>query len=226
MSRGSSRRDERPLTVTSKALILGAVLVAYGSNFWPERLVLQFGMDLLGHPQYVGFVGVFLPHLLLYSTVMAVVSALLWRAFVRWRLLPPPQLVNLGQSTILGLLGGFAALVLTLMIVWIGFPPGTVHWIAPAPWKIAGNIFSNFFEEFVFRGFLLVALRRLVGFWPAALVSSALWAILHTQYPMILQISILATGVGFCWLARRTNSLWAPYIAHEVLDLLGDSLIG
>jgi membrane protease YdiL (CAAX protease family) len=53
-----------------------------------------------------------------------------------------------------------------------------------------------------------------------------MWALLHTQYPLILQASILVVGVGFCWLAVRMRSLWAPYVAHEVLDLLGDSLIG
>jgi membrane protease YdiL (CAAX protease family) len=225
-TKGSSHRDDRPLTAVTAAMILGAVIIAYGSNFWPERLVLKFGMDVLGHPQYAGFMGIFLPHLLLYSTVIAMVSGLLWWASAHHRLLPSPQLANFGQSAVLGFVGGLTALILTLTVVWSTFPAGTVHWIAPAPWKVAGNVFSNFFEEFVFRGFLLVALRRLIGFWAAALVSSAMWAFLHAQYPMVLQISILAIGVGFCWLARRANSLWAPYVAHELLDLLGDSLIG
>jgi membrane protease YdiL (CAAX protease family) len=212
--------------LAAQALVLLAVLIAYGSNFWPERLVLKSGIIALGNPPYAGFTGIFLPHLLLYSTVMAAVSAVLWWALVRADLLAPPQFGNLSQSLRLGVIGGIAALLLTLVVVLAALPAGTIHWIAPNPWKIGGNIFSNFFEEFVFRGFLLVALRRLVGFWPAALLSSAMWAFLHTQFPLVIQLNILAVGVGFCWLANRAKSLWAPYVAHEVLDLIGDSLIG
>jgi membrane protease YdiL (CAAX protease family) len=133
---------------------------------------------------------------------------------------------NLRASIVLGIAGGLVALALTLAVVWVTMPGGTVHWIAPDAWKIAGNVFSNFFEEFVFRGFILTALRSVAGFWPAAIVSSALWAVLHTQYPFVLQAGIFVVGIGFCWLAQRARSLLAPYFAHEVLDLIGDSLIG
>lgn len=222
----SDRTVGRASPPIHKALIFLAVLVAYGSNFWPGRLVLSAGMDALGNPSYAGFVGVVLPHLLLYSTLMAALSAALWTLLARSGLLPWPELGNFRQAIVPGVLGGVLALVLTLCVVLATFPAGTIHWIAPDPWKVGGNVFSNFFEEFVFRGFVLVALRRVIGFWPAALLSSAMWAFTHTQYPLTLQLCILATGVGFCWLARRARSLWAPYVAHEVLDVLGDSLIG
>jgi membrane protease YdiL (CAAX protease family) len=218
--------DGRPVDLRAQVLILACVAAAYGSNFWPGRLVLQHGSAALGNPAYEGFVGIFLPHLLLYTTVMAAVSALAWWGLARARLLPPPEVGNIGPAAVAGALGGLVALAFTLAVVWAAFPTGTIHWIDPVPWKIAGNVFSNFFEEFVFRGFLLVALRRLVGFWPAAVISSALWALTHTQYPLELQAVIFLVGVGFCWLAVRMRSLWAPYVAHEVLDLLGDSLIG
>jgi hypothetical protein len=39
-----------------------------------------------------------------------------------------------------------------------GMDSPTVCELAPVPWKIAGNVFSNFYEEFVYRGFMLVAL--------------------------------------------------------------------
>ena len=222
--RGSD--SDPPVDLRAQALILACVLAVYASNFWPGRMVLRLGSNALGNPPYEGLVGIFLPHLLLYSTLMALVSAVVWWVLARGRVLPPPQFGNLATAVVAGAIGGIVALALTLTVVWVTLPAGTIHWIPPSPWKIAGNLFSNFFEEFVFRGFLLVALRRLAGFWLAAVVSSAMWALLHTQYPLILQASILVVGVGFCWLAVRMRSLWAPYVAHEVLDLLGDSLIG
>ena len=225
MSRKASS-DETALIGTSKIIIFAAVLVGYGSNFWPGRRVAGFGLKALGNPPYAGFVGAFLPHLLLYSTLMAVVCAALWWLLVQAKLLPPLQLSNFKTSVLLGLLGGLGALLLTLAVVAAAFPAGTIHWISPAPWKIAGNLFSNFFEEFVFRGFILVALQRIAGFWSAALLSSAMWAFLHSQFPLVLQCCIWVIGVGFCVLARRAKSLLAPYFAHEVLDLIADSLIG
>jgi membrane protease YdiL (CAAX protease family) len=219
-------RSKPNATIADKAMILLAVVIAYGSGFWPGRLVLRGGLNSLGNPEYVGFRGIFLPHLLLYTTLMAAVSAVLWWALVLAKILPPPKFGNIRASAALGLVGGIAGLALTLLVVLVALRAGTIHWIAPDPWKIAGNIFSNFYEEFVFRGFVLVALRRVAGFWPAALVSSAMWAFTHVQYPMVIQLTILAVGVAFCWIMQRARSLWAPYFAHEVLDVIGDSLIG
>ena len=222
----SRQAPQRPRTPIEIAALLFGVAIAVGSNFWPGRAVLTFGLSVLGNPPYEGFVGAFLPHLLLYSTVMALVSAILWWILMQARILKGPRFGNVRQSIGLGLVGGIAGIILTLLVVWVTMPTGTIHWIAPAPWKIAGNVFSNFFEEFVFRGFVLCALRRLFGFWPAAVLSSVIWAALHTQYPLSLRLVILVVGVGLCWLLRRAQSLWAPYFAHEVLDLIGDSLIG
>jgi membrane protease YdiL (CAAX protease family) len=219
-------RSKPNATIADKAMILLAVVIAYGSGFWPGRLVLRGGLNSLGNPEYVGFRGIFLPHLLLYTTLMAAVSAILWWALVLAKILPPPKFGNIRASAALGLVGGIAGLALTLLVVLVALRAGTIPWIAPDPWKIAGNIFSNFYEEFVFRGFVLVALRRVAGFWPAALVSSAMWAFTHVQYPMVIQLTILAVGVAFCWIMQRARSLWAPYFAHEVLDVIGDSLIG
>ena len=37
---------------------------------------------------------------------------------------------------------------------------------------------------------------------------------------------IMATGVYYSWLMRKVQSLWAPYAAHMILDIVGDCLIG
>lgn len=216
----------RPLDWRGTASILAATSLAYASNLYPGRLLLKWGLEQLGEPPYAGFAGAFVPHLLLYSTFMAAITALFWAVLARAGFLPGPKFGNVVLSVRLGIAGALAALVLTLAVVWLTMPHGTIHWIAPQPWSIAGNIFSNFYEEFVFRGFILVALRRLFGFWPAALGSAALWALLHFQFPAVLQAVIFVIGVGFAWLAGRANSLWAPYFAHEILDLLADSLMG
>jgi membrane protease YdiL (CAAX protease family) len=213
-------------SVLQKAMLMVAAAVAFASLSWPNSLILKTGLEALGNPPYAGFKGAFLPHLLLYSTLGAGISALLWWLFVRAGLLAPPQLRGSGRIILLGVVGGILSLAVTLAVAWAIFPAGAIHWIDPVPWKIAGNLFSNFFEEFIFRGFILAALQPVAGFWVAALASSALWAVTHTQYPLAGQLLIFVIGVGYCWLLREAGSLWAPYTAHMVLDLMADSLIG
>ena len=215
------------LTLMQRALLIISAAAVYAVNFWPSMQVTNAGLIALGSPKYVGFKGIFLPHLLLYSTLTACVAALLWFTFVRARILPAPRL---GRPTArqlgAGVVGGILALIATVVFVYVLFPPNMVHWIDPVPGKIAGNVFSNFYEEFVYRGFMLVALGAAIGFGPAAIITSAMWGYTHNQYPLSLQALIMAVGVYFSWLMRKAQSLWTPYTAHMVLDIVGDSLIG
>jgi membrane protease YdiL (CAAX protease family) len=210
-----------------RALLIISAAAVYAVNFWPSMQVTNAGLIALGRPEYVGFTGMFLPHLLLYSTLTACVAALLWLTFVRARILPAPRLGPATSRQLgAGVVGGIVALIATVLFVYLLFPPNTVHWIDPVPWKIAGNVFSNFYEEFVYRGFMLVALGAAIGFWPAAIISSAMWGYTHNQYPLSLQALIMAVGVYFSWLMRKAQSLWTPYASHMMLDIVGDSLIG
>jgi membrane protease YdiL (CAAX protease family) len=214
-------------TPMQRTLLIISAAAVYAVNFWSDRNLLGYGLEWLGNPPYAGFKGIFLPHLLLYSTLTAAAAALFWFVFVRVRILPAPQL---GPPTArqlgAGVVGGIVALIASVIFVYFLFPPGTVHWIDPVPWKIAGNLFSNFYEEFIYRGFMLVILGAAIGFWPAAVISSAMWAYTHSQYPISLQALIMAVGIYFSWLTHRVRSLWTPYASHMVLDIVGDSLIG
>jgi membrane protease YdiL (CAAX protease family) len=214
-------------TLVQRLLLIISVVAVYAGNFWPSKQVSSAGLIALGNPEYVGFKGIFLPHLLLYSTLTALIAALFWFAFIQARILAAPQLgAPTARQLGAGAVGGIVALIASVVFVYFLFPSGTVHWIDPVPWKIAGNIFSNFYEEFVYRGFVLVALGAAIGFWPAAIIASAMWAYTHDQYPLSLQALIMAVGIYFSWLTRKARSLWTPYASHMVLDIVGDSLIG
>jgi membrane protease YdiL (CAAX protease family) len=71
-------------------------------------------------------------------------------------------------------------------------------------------------EEVLFRGFLLQGLARRWGFWPAAVVSSAVFALAHL-WPY-LYVPIFIMGLAFAWLFWRTGSLWASIAAHATMN--------
>lgn len=215
------------LSWQSRALLFACVVAVYSVRFWPSPILNHAVMGWLGNPEYAGFKGMFLPHLLLYSTLTAICAAMVWLVLVRRCILPSPLLGRVSRrQVLLGVLGGLVPLAATLLLVYLAFPPGSLQWIGPVGWKIAGNVFSNFYEEFIYRGFFLVALTAAIGLWPAAVLSSGMWAFTHTQYPLSLQALIAATGILWCWLSRKVRSLWTPYISHMVLDVVADSLIG
>lgn len=214
---------QQRLSVKARLLVAVAIAVCYWSSFQPSKWVLGHGLDALGHPAYRG-VGMLLPHLLLYSTLTAACCALAWWLLARARMLPPAQFALTPKVVAWGLAGGAVTVAFSLVVLPLTHF-GALHWVGFNGWSIAGNLFSNFFEEFIFRGFMLVALTALVGFWPAAALSSLAFGFTHTQYPLILQFYVAAIGFFWAWIARKARSLWAPYMAHMIADVVIDMLI-
>lgn len=216
---------EPELSTSQRAIVLACVALAYGSTWWPEHWVLVQGMAWLGEPRYAGLVGKFLPHFLLYSTLPALVCALLWLILSKAKLLAPIPLTRGNNLVGYGVLGALIAIAATIALIQAtGMAP--LRWIGIDPWGVAGNVFSNFYEEFIFRGFVLAGLTVVIGFWPAAIVASGLWAAQHTQYPLDLRVLIGAIGILWCWIRLRARTLWAPYLAHEIMDTVLDAMIG
>lgn len=124
-----------------------------------------------------------------------------------------------------GLVAGLLSIGIVVAFFYATGQEGAFHEPRPKPWVAAGNIFSNFYEEFVFRGFILVALAAAIGFWPAAIVSSLAFGATHTQYPLSLQALIAVTSLLWAWVTKRTGDLMAPYLAHMTLDLVVDPIL-
>jgi hypothetical protein len=65
-------------------------------------------------------------------------------------------------------------------------------------------------EEFFFRGYLQFTLTTGMGFWPAALLMSALFGLAHAGNPGESRIGLLSVvlfGLLFCLILRRTGNL-------------------
>lgn len=73
-------------------------------------------------------------------------------------------------------------------------------------------------EELLFRGFLLGPLVPSLGFWPAAVLVSGIWTVLHIGYSTAGLMEVFLIGLYFAWLLRRTGSLWVPIACHALYN--------
>src|SRR5262249_50687333 len=76
-------------------------------------------------------------------------------------------------------------------------------------------------EEYLFRGYALQCLWRGAGFWPAALITTALFAGLHLTKPHENAIDIgmiFVLGLALCLSVRRTGTLWWAVGWHTAFD--------
>ncbi|MEO6704062.1 MAG: CPBP family intramembrane glutamic endopeptidase [Jatrophihabitantaceae bacterium] len=82
-------------------------------------------------------------------------------------------------------------------------------------------------EELIFRGLLLRTLMRRTSFWPAALISTTCFAVLHlyevggAASRILLFASIFVFGLGQCLLVRWTGRLATSTVAHAVTNAAG-----
>ncbi|MFZ0760314.1 MAG: type II CAAX endopeptidase family protein [Candidatus Sulfotelmatobacter sp.] len=79
----------------------------------------------------------------------------------------------------------------------------------------------GFFEEFLLRGYSQFTLTRAMGFWPAAVVLSCTFGLIHSrnageQWPGLLAAA--AIGFFFCLTLWRTGSLWFAVGFHAAWD--------
>ena len=74
-------------------------------------------------------------------------------------------------------------------------------------------------EEIFFRGFLYNGLRRRLALWPALLISSLVFGLVHV-YPLLIP-ALFVVGLGLALLYERQRSLLAPVVAHATFNILG-----
>jgi membrane protease YdiL (CAAX protease family) len=99
---------------------------------------------------------------------------------------------------------------------------------APALWLIA-MLLVGLAEEYVFRGYALQSLWRGAGFWPAALITTALFAAAHLSKPHENAIDIamiFVLGMLPCLSVRVTGSLWWAVGWHAAFDFGQFFIIG
>jgi len=73
--------------------------------------------------------------------------------------------------------------------------------------------------EFLYRGFLFFATCRLIGLWPAIVLNTAVYALIHIPKGFKETVGAIPLGVLLCYLTFRTGSIWVAVFAHIIMAI-------
>ena len=71
-------------------------------------------------------------------------------------------------------------------------------------------------EELVFRGLVFKSFRQISGFWLSALLSSAVWAVIHLN--LVQGIRAMGVGLFLAFVYEAYDKLWVPVAAHMSIN--------
>lgn len=78
-------------------------------------------------------------------------------------------------------------------------------------------------EELIFRGFLQYKVEHNLGFWPAAIIVSVLFAVAHGQLNAAITTFVLSMVA--CYQRRKTGSIWSGIGLHAVVNIVATILV-
>ena len=171
--------------------------------------------------------------LLNYLVDFAFVAAIAWlmsrierQPFASYGL---PAVSNAGSLLWKGAVWGFVPSVLILVPIYLAggctFYGLALHGrelvLYAIAWAIA-MLALGFAEEFLFRGYALKTLAEGIGFWPAAILLSSIFGLVHLIFKphedWIDPVSVSLYGLFWCLTLRRTGSLWFAVGFHAASD--------
>lgn len=170
---------------------LPLLALAYYHLLRPQRQTFWSGFGLRIESRHLGHLGL---------AVLAVVAAGLVGEWVMGKIAEPLNLVS----------------------HWTEWFDADLVWGAPPTLAVSLMeyvLFAPVFEELAFRGLLFGVLRRRFHWWPAAMLSAALFALAH-GYGLIGFLSVFWSGLIWAWAYERTGSLWPGIIGHAINNLL------
>ena len=164
------------------------------------------------------------------NLVAAVIPALVLRRVERrpWRVYGLPGKQAFGRLFWIGALWGSAGISVLMFALYglhaFAFGHVVLHGARvlrfAAFWAVM-FLLVGLFEEFLVRGYSQFTLTRGIGFWPAALVLSCAFGLIHLwndheQWRGLLAAAFI--GFFFCLTLRRTGNLWFAVGFHAAWD--------
>lgn len=151
-------------------------------------------------------------------------SGSVWRDYMAWRGVGFGRLV---LWVLICLLAVFGMGVLHHALGWTesGFMDELVLTRSPIWMILSVAVVAPIFEEMIFRGFVYGGFERSLGAWPAVLLSSLLFTVLHGQYNVYELTQIFVLGMVLGWARLRTQSLFTPIVMHAANNALATGMV-
>jgi uncharacterized protein len=170
------------------------------------------------------------------ASIVGFAAGLGWlrlRGRLSWRILGPvrPGVAAVGIGIAVGAVATLLTYLVNALTVLLAEPDAPVQQqvlldALRGGWSLAvaailAIVVAPVTEEVLFRGLLFQSLRRRVGLWPAAAVSSLLFASIHVEIlfsqPLALA-GLFVFAMALAWSFHRFGSLVVPIIAHAVFN--------
>jgi membrane protease YdiL (CAAX protease family) len=120
--------------------------------------------------------------------------------------------------------GGGVGLVLAVLTIGLALMLGgaTIGW-QPFWSSYTVNLVSNLYEEVLARGMLLQIIRRRWNDRAAMIWTGVVFGLMHGLNEKAMFIALISWAIA--WAVLRARSLWAGWVAHQVMDVVVDSLL-
>ena len=181
--------------------------------------------------------------------IYAVISRLIWVAPAIWLIYRYSDSLTFDKQELFRRPVWNKSMVIVLIISIIISLTGMLvthggFWLNPTvciPLEIIKIFFVGFVEEMVFRGWGYNALSATVMNRKAVISSTIFFVLLHSpayfvrfyrfgtmDYStwLIQSVTTAIWGVVFCWLLKKSRTIWNPIIAHIVYDILTGLFVG
>lgn len=100
---------------------------------------------------------------------------------------------------------------------------GNVVWLDLISIFVLYCVITPVCEELIFRGFLQYKVEHNLGFWPAAIIVSVLFAVAHGQLNAAITTFVLSMVA--CYQRRKTGSIWSGIGLHTVVNIVATILV-
>jgi hypothetical protein len=192
------------------AVVTFALLFDYSGTFLPD------GLTSSGRTPTAMF-GIALERFVLFGLIpLAVV-------LVGFRDRPSRYGLTLGDWRWGAGLAALGSLAMTPVVLWFVTQPDVRAFYAPSAAPVGQLLISNgldlFATEFLFRGFLMLTLVRLIGPF-GVLVATMPFVFAHLGKPELEMFSTLGGGLAYGWLAWRTSSIVWGTLGHVYIVTL------
>lgn len=215
--------EGKPASWIKKTIVVAVCIIVYLfglyiANPFTRSLFESVIKNWEAGPKY------FMKHVFFFSLTNAVLCFGTLLIFVKLHVF---KLLSIKRNVKSSLIKGTAAglIITALTVLQALLTKGEFHFGIDT-WAMAGNIFSNAYEEIIYRGLIFTGMLYFFRIpWAAILASGFIFGWSHDQYHLFVRFGVGITGMVLGYLYYNTGNLLAPWTTHQVTDTIVDTIL-